>query len=157
MKTAYEILGVAPDSDDQAIKKAYRRLAKKYHPDHNSAPDAAERFKEIDRAYNQIKNAEQRAIYESDLKREQQKKQGMGSRRGAGSSGSQQAKAGKRTPGDAADINFADLGKSFESIFGFNPKTKDITDESKLNKFNKPKKDPFNSDDIFSSFFGFKR
>ncbi|MYI07257.1 MAG: J domain-containing protein, partial [Gemmatimonadetes bacterium] len=50
-KDYYAILGVDPKADDDAIKKAYRRLAKKYHPDANpDSPRAAERFKEIGEA-----------------------------------------------------------------------------------------------------------
>ena len=43
----YEVLGVAKDADDAAIKKAYREIAKKYHPDINPSAEAAEIFKEV--------------------------------------------------------------------------------------------------------------
>ena len=45
----YEVLGVSKDADDKELKKAFRSLARKYHPDKNDAPDADEKFKEIKR------------------------------------------------------------------------------------------------------------
>ena len=47
----YEVLGVSKSASDDEIKKAYRKLSKKYHPDINKAPDAEEKFKEISEAY----------------------------------------------------------------------------------------------------------
>ncbi|MBO5868698.1 MAG: J domain-containing protein, partial [Oscillospiraceae bacterium] len=53
----YKVLGVSPDASDDEIKKAYRRLAKQYHPDRNPGDqEAARRMKEINAAYEQIKN-----------------------------------------------------------------------------------------------------
>ncbi len=55
----YKILGVSPDADDETIKKAYRRLAKKYHPDVNPGdPVAAKKMQQVNAAYEQIKNPE---------------------------------------------------------------------------------------------------
>ena len=50
----YRILGISRDASDEEIKKAYRRLAKQYHPDVNKEPGAEDKFKQIQNAYQQI-------------------------------------------------------------------------------------------------------
>lgn len=63
-KDYYEILGVGKQADADEIKSAYRRLAKKYHPDLNKAPEAAEKFKEINEAYEVLGDDKKRANYD---------------------------------------------------------------------------------------------
>lgn len=60
----YEILGVSRDADKEEIKLAYRRSARKYHPDVNKEPGAEDRFKEINRAYEVLSEPEIRARYD---------------------------------------------------------------------------------------------
>jgi molecular chaperone DnaJ len=60
----YEVLGVARDVDKEEIKRAYRRLARKFHPDVNKEEGAEERFKEINRAYEVLSEPEMRARYD---------------------------------------------------------------------------------------------
>ncbi len=60
----YEILGVSRSADKEEIKRAYRRLARKYHPDVNKEPGAEERFKEINRAYEVLSEPETRARFD---------------------------------------------------------------------------------------------
>jgi DnaJ-class molecular chaperone len=60
----YEVLGVKRGASAEEIRKAYRSLARKYHPDVNKAADAAERFTEIQDAYEILSNEEQRKAYD---------------------------------------------------------------------------------------------
>ena len=60
----YEVLGVNRDAGGDEIKKSYRRLAMKYHPDRNSAEDAQEKFREASEAYEVLSNEDKRAAYD---------------------------------------------------------------------------------------------
>ncbi|MCS7262135.1 MAG: molecular chaperone DnaJ [Aquificaceae bacterium] len=60
----YEVLGVPRNASQEDIKKAYRRLARKYHPDFNKEPDAQEKFKEINEAYQVLSDPEKRKLYD---------------------------------------------------------------------------------------------
>jgi molecular chaperone DnaJ len=60
----YELLGVDRDADDATIKKAYRKLAREYHPDVNPDPVAQERFKEVSHAYEILSDPQKRAAYD---------------------------------------------------------------------------------------------
>jgi molecular chaperone DnaJ len=114
-KDFYQVLGV-PDSASQGeIKKAYRRLAKQYHPDAN--PDnaaAAERFKEISEAHSVLSDPEKRRQYDQMR------------RLGAFEGGPRRSSAGPRTAGAPGDVgaegfdfgDFGGLGDIFSSIFG---------------------------------------
>ncbi|MBW4573090.1 MAG: molecular chaperone DnaJ [Tolypothrix carrinoi HA7290-LM1] len=94
----YEILGVSRDADKEEIKGAYRRLARKYHPDVNKEPGAEDRFKEINRAYEVLSEPEMRERYNR-----------------FGEAGVSGAAAGAGGFQDMSDMGgFADI---FESIF----------------------------------------
>ncbi len=96
----YEVLGVSKDADDAELKKAYRALAKKYHPDTNSGDaTAAEKFKEASEAYSVLSDPDKRRQYDQ-----------FGSAAFDGSGG----------PGGFGgfDFNGADMGDIFGDIFG---------------------------------------
>jgi curved DNA-binding protein len=63
-KDYYKTLGVERNADADAIKKAYRKLAQKYHPDVSKDPKGEEKFKEVAEAYDTLKNPEKRAAYD---------------------------------------------------------------------------------------------
>lgn len=63
-KDYYKILGVAKDASQEEIKRAYRKLARKYHPDVSKDPEAELRFKEIGEAYEVLKDTEKRSAYD---------------------------------------------------------------------------------------------
>lgn len=94
----YEVLGVSKDASDADLKKAYRKLAKKYHPDVNKDADAEEKFKEINEAYETLSDAQKRATYDQF---------GHAGMEGAGFGGQGYGSAG-----------FDDLNDIFGSFFG---------------------------------------
>jgi curved DNA-binding protein CbpA len=77
----YEILGVAPDASLEEITRAYRRLAKHWHPDRNPSPDAEARLKPISAAYNCLKKPKERRAYDDRRAYEQARQREHGSRR----------------------------------------------------------------------------
>ena len=63
-KDYYKIMGISTGASADEIKRAYRKLARKYHPDVSKEPDAEERFKELGEAYEALKDPQKRAAYD---------------------------------------------------------------------------------------------
>ncbi|HPT50307.1 MAG TPA: DnaJ domain-containing protein [Accumulibacter sp.] len=69
MKDFYAVLGIASDATHSEVTQAYRRKALKFHPDRNSAADAAEQFREVQDAYDTLADAERRREYDENRRR----------------------------------------------------------------------------------------
>jgi hypothetical protein len=78
-KDYYSILNISNNSTKEEIIKSFRELAKKYHPDKNSSPNASDKFREIFEAYEILKNDEKRKVYDqywnAKYKRKEEKPQ----------------------------------------------------------------------------------
>src|SRR5574344_2633151 len=98
-KDYYEVLGIEKNASKDDIKSAFRKLAKKYHPDVSKEPDAEEKFKEAQEAY---------AVLSDDDKRRQYDQFGHAAFNGQGG-------AGGFSGFDASDFDFGDI---FDNIFG---------------------------------------
>ncbi|HEX7055871.1 MAG TPA: molecular chaperone DnaJ [Bacilli bacterium] len=96
----YEVLGVDRKASEEDIKKAYRKLARQYHPDVNKAADAEEKFKEVKEAYEVLSDSQKRAQY--DQFGHVDPNQGMGGMGGMGGFG-------------GGDFGFGDI---FDMFFG---------------------------------------
>ncbi|MBN1427126.1 MAG: DnaJ domain-containing protein [Anaerolineae bacterium] len=119
-KDYYKVLGVAKDADAQAIKKAYRKLALKYHPDKNPDDKNAEaRFKEINEAYEVLSDSQKRAKYDQ-LGQSYNQWQHMGGQQGGfdWSQWAGSAPGGVRVEyGGSGDL----FSEFFQTIFGGSP------------------------------------
>jgi molecular chaperone DnaJ len=104
-KTLYDTLGVSKSASADEIKKAYRKLARQYHPDRNPGDAAAEeKFKEIQTAYDVLSDDEKRKAYDR-----------FGSTNGRGPMG---GGGGQNVNFDFGDFNIGDLGDIFGGLFG---------------------------------------
>ena len=144
----YKILGVPKEADEEQIKQAYRRMAKKYHPDLNpDNPQAEARFKDIVEAYETLGDAERRKAY--DVKQDK----AAGRNREAGQGG---AKNGDFTP----NMDFGAFTKDMEKYFGFSftggAARRDRTRPPNGKKAGSGKRNPLDVTEMFETFMKMK-
>ncbi len=127
----YEVLGISRSADADEIKKAYRALARKHHPDVNKAPDAQKKFTEIQEAYDALSDDKRKALYD------RQGHAGLDPAMGAGGGGAGSGRGphyswsnvGGRSGGGPEDAS--DLSDLFETFFaGRRPGTRASTRQS---------------------------
>lgn len=139
MKNYYELLGVSRDAAPDEIKRAFRKLARQYHPDLNPGnQEANERFKAINEAYSTLSDPSLRESYDARLN-------GVKSERVNPST----PRAYHGEP-NFQNFDFRNYEANFERFFGFNPRTK----EASIKK--ESKKSPVNTTDFFEQYFGVK-
>lgn len=103
-KDYYDILGVTPEADKKAVKTAYRRLARKYHPDVSKERDAEKQFKEVSEAYEVLSDDEKRSEYEQLRK--------------YGRKGESFTPPPGWNPSSGSNFNESDFSDFFSSVFG---------------------------------------
>jgi len=141
MNEYYRTLGVQPGASQDELKKAYRSLAKKYHPDlHPGDREAEARFKEINEAYEVLGDPDKRKEYDT--------KQQATQRRRAPNT----AKSATRTP-RGGPVDFSQMQGGFAQFFGFDPATGQVLDEEKVSG---QKKNPLDTTQLFERFMGFQ-
>jgi len=123
----YEVLGIGRQATEEEIKKAFRRLARQYHPDMNKSPDAEAMFKEVNEAYEILSDQEKRATY--DRFGHTTPQQGFGGFGGFGDmgiddlfdsffGGMRAGSAARRGPAKGSDLHFELTIEFEEAIFG---------------------------------------
>lgn len=134
-KNYYKILGVQSTDTEETIKKAYKKLARVWHPDLNQDnPEAEEKFKEINEAYEVLSNNKIKAEYDKA-------RSGTGFATKSGKTKQRTAPVGK--------VDLEEMMRNFSASF---------SEESIKGEADKKsaEKDPFHSDEMFRKFMGFK-
>lgn len=126
----YKVIGVTPGASEEEIKSAYRRMAKKYHPDaHPGDGECERRFREINEAYGVLGDSEKRKKYDAD-------------RRGT--------KAENGKPG----VNYQDIFRQFNNMFGFGAEQGEKAGQEKTGRRSD---NPLDTTEMFERFMGIKR
>jgi len=148
LKDYYNILGLKRDASQDEIKKAWRQLAKKHHPDSNPDNRTAETdkiFSDISEAYDTLSSKSKKVAYDAKLSGNSDTVSGKDNR-ASGASG--QSSGGRSyNPSD-----FAKTSTMFEGFFGFNPKTKEPSPHYQDDKIK-----PMKTKDAYEHIFGKKR
>ncbi|WP_313152273.1 J domain-containing protein [Lacrimispora sp.] len=149
MKNLYRVLGITNTATEEEIKKAYRTLSKKHHPDANPGDGGREeRFKEISEAYAILQNPQKRQEYDQMLKAEEK------------NTVKKEKKVKKMTDDPSAEssmnFNFSRMDEQFAQFFGFQPKNGNV-DEEAFNKSGKTKTNPIDMTEMFERYMGIKK
>jgi curved DNA-binding protein len=149
MTNYYELLGVQRHASPEELKKAYRRLAKQYHPDVNGGSSEAEqRFKQIHEAYAVLQDEAARKAYndkldgmERDTGRNHQSTHSRGRNAASG-----------EAAGERANFDPRNVEANFARFFGFDPKTK-----KPMQNGGKDAGNPIDTSEMFQRFFGMNK
>ncbi|MCI9181469.1 MAG: J domain-containing protein [Lachnospiraceae bacterium] len=138
----YQILGLQRDVSQEEIKKAYRRIAKQYHPDSNPGNREAEKkFKEASEAYEVLSNEEKRENYDHKLTTEWNKPK--------------PTKTAENKTTVKQPFPFFSTEESFEHFFGFCP-LDNKTDSGKNRKTSNTKTNPLDTTEMFERYMGIR-
>lgn len=143
MKNLYEILEVSCNASHEEIKKSYRTLSKKYHPDLNQGNKVAEeKFKEVNEAYAVLSHAERRKEY--DQKQNATVNEQTETKK-------QEAQTKKATDFARGSFDINNISQQFEQYFGFDPQG--IRKSERLGGNQRGAKNPLDTSSIFEGFF----
>lgn len=117
-KDYYKVLGVSKSATDDELKKAYRKLALKFHPDKNKAPEAEEKFKSIGEAYDVLSDPKKRQIYDQYGEEGLKAGAGSGPPPGAGGMGGFSTGGMGGMPGGTSYTYHGDPRATFAQFFG---------------------------------------
>ncbi|WP_160685642.1 DnaJ domain-containing protein [Clostridium sp. C2-6-12] len=146
MKDYYKILGIPMTATGAEIKKAFRSLAKKYHPDRNpDDKEALRKFQEVNEAYEVLSNEDSRNKYNNERSNNKENNSNKETK-------SRNNKSDNNKKYQDKGESIENLNKYFESFFGFDAKSNNIN-KDKLKK----EKNPIDTSKMFDSFFNVKR
>lgn len=148
MKDYYKILGVSETSSKDDIKKAFRSLAKKYHPDRNGNDEnAIKKFQEVNEAYEVLSNEDSKKSYDekkANFKNAHKRKNENSKNNKTDNDFSEKTRSKKES--------MEDLNQYFANFFGFDPTSNNIN-KDKLKK----QDNPIDTSNMFESFFKMKK
>lgn len=153
MTNYYELLGVQRHASPEELKKAYRRLAKQYHPDVNGGSSEAEqRFKQIHEAYVVLQDEAARKAYDDKLNGMARDSERNHDNQAAHSRGRNAASG--EAAGGRANFDPQNVEADFARFFGFDPKTKKPMGKQSSGK---DEGNPIDTSELFRRYFGMNK